>query len=173
MRIQGSAQLVRGGIPVVSMTECSPLEVRALLKHQSEQEHGEPFKWGRSRHGVAVRRNAAIARGGAMPVLAGDAALWASLSPANRFRFVRWEPPRVDWTFEREFRVLGNLDLQLFQPTDVVLIVENRHERFRLLAQRDVTPFPVMPFDYVFSTDDPYPRRTKRQQAALAQVMEQ
>ena len=40
---------------------------------------------------------------------------------------------------------------------------KNRRETFWVLAQRDVIPYAVMPFDYVFSTDDPYPRLTQRQ----------
>lgn len=63
----------------------------------------------------------------------------------------------------------GDVKLTDFKPNEVILIVANRQEMFSVLAQKKVPLFPVMPFDYVFSTDAPYARLTRRQEALTSQ----
>ena len=166
-RIRSSDRFIMGGRSVVAFTECSPLEIFELIRAQGYPQPAEGFRWQRSEHGIAIARDA-LCQAGAVPVIHGDRRLYDSLPADQRFRFVRFDRQQAfsDWTFEREFRVEGDVDLTRFEhATDVVLIVENRKEMFWVLAQRDIVPFPVMPFDYVFSTDAPYARLTGRQRA--------
>lgn len=92
-----------------------------------------------------------------------------TLPAADRFRCVKFERRNgaySDWTFEREFRHKGDIKLENFDPNDVLVIVANRAERFRLLAQEDIVPWPVVAFDYAFAEGEPpYARLTGRQKA--------
>lgn len=165
-RIRASNRMVAGRHSVVAFTECSPLEILELLKAEGNPDPAEGFRWRRSKHGIAITRETLCAIG-ALPVIHGDQPIYDCLPHDQRFRFVRFDRRHAfsDWTFEREFRVEGDVDLTQLKPNDVILIVESRAEMFRILAQRKVVPFPVMPFDYVFSTDAPNARMTERQAA--------
>ena len=178
-RIKSSKRNIKGGKEVVCFTECSPLEIHCLMK-QGIQENGmrpfeimeplgygdERFEWKRSPHGIALRRTAAL-KAGALPVIHGDNIIWQCLPETHKFRFQPFDRTTrySDWTYEREFRFAGDVNLTQFVPEDVLLIVGNRKEHFSVLAQVDVPPCPVIPFDFVFSSDCPYPRRTNRQKA--------
>ena len=165
-RIKSSSRKIVGQQKVVCFTECSPLDIHALLEGEKNPEPAEGFRCRRSRHGVAVTRKA-LCEAGALPVIHGNKGIRDCLPGNQLFRFQKFAGTGElsDWTFEREFRFRGDVVLTEFNPADVILIVEDRKEMFQVLAQKKLPPFPVMPFDYVFSTDAPYARRTARQKA--------
>lgn len=168
-KILASDRMIIDKRKVVAFTECSPLEIMALLDGEKHHSPAEAFRWRRSRHGIAITRSA-LCLAGALPVIHGDQCILDCLPKDQRFRHQKFDRRTTfsDWTFEREFRVEGDISLTDFRPDDLILIVENQREMFSVLAQRKVPPFPVMPFDYVFSTDAPYARMTRRQEQTAA-----
>ena len=164
-RIRASDRMIAGKRQVVAFTECSPLEINALLEGETHPEPAEAFRWRRSKHGIAITREA-LCEAGALPVIHGDSRIREVLPDDQVFRFQKFDRKTAfsDWTFEREFRTERDVRLIAFNPSDIILIIANKAEMFDALARRNVPPFPVMPFNYVFSTDAPSARRTRRQQ---------
>lgn len=148
---------------VVCLTECCPLEIEELSQ-VSPGQNSYPSIWKRSKYGVAMNRKKLISFG-AMPAIHGDNALFTSLPETEKWRFMHFNAgqPFSDWTMEREFRFNGNLSLNLFQPEDVVFIVSNKAEKFKLLSQRDVFPYAVMVFNELPAKNSDFPKITARQ----------
>lgn len=172
--INGTTNMIEGNIPAACFTECSPLEILELLKITQTPTADLPYEnraseWKRSKHGIAIKRDSLIHHG-ARPVLHGDNAFKAKLSDDELWKFKMFDPdlPHEDWTFEREFRVANRVELDSLESEDIVLIVENKAEQFKLLARRDVPIYSILPFDYIYSTDSPYPHLSDRQRAKSA-----
>jgi hypothetical protein len=182
--LRASTKFITGSHEVVCLTECSPPEIRELLRvsHAVEDSFDErarwsqlgheKMRWARSTWGFAFNRPALVAAG-ARPALHGDEALYAALPASEKFRFVRFEhaPRFADWTFEREFRFPGDIPLDGLLAGKMFLVVPDRRERMRLLARIDVPPWPVMPFDLPLGPNDPVPRPTGRQSARLVHLL--
>lgn len=173
--IHGTSTTIEGSIPAVCFTECSPLEILEMLKVMQAPVEDLPYEhrgieWRRSKHGIAIKREALI-QYGARPVIHGENSFKARLSNDELWRFKIFDPSvqHDDWTFEREFRVPKKVELNALDSLDIVLIVENRAEQFELLAKRDVPIYAILPFDFVYSSEDPYPHRSQRQQIKDAQ----
>jgi len=168
--IRGTLNMLEGNTPAVCFTECSPLEILQMLHVMRLDPDELPyrqrgFEWTRSRHGIAIKRDTLI-ENGAYPVIYGDETIKARLGQDELWRFKLFAPTLLknDWTFEREFRVPRNINLaDIENPSDIILIVENTVEQFNLLARRDVPIYAIMPFDFVYSSDSPYPHRSERQ----------
>jgi hypothetical protein len=101
----GNGGFVKGPHPAACFTE-TPL---SALKHFASEE-GKPEDARYSYYGVAVSKHAAFSQG-ARPViyLPDMEARW--IPEEEKWRHVRYEYGSVDWTHEREWRVLGDLDL--------------------------------------------------------------
>jgi hypothetical protein len=119
----GSGRTIRDGFPVVSFTAV-PLqelpELRCFRTHRS--------RWDFEPYGICIRR-AALERCGVRPVCYGTDDLWQSLSVEDRPFFQLNDPepaignPTLDWSTEREWRHVGNLDLAQFSPRDIFVFV--------------------------------------------------
>lgn len=173
--IRGTHATIEGSIPAVCFTECSPLEILEMLKVMQAPVEELPYRqrvieWRRSKHGIAIKREAII-QYGARPVIHGENSFKAKLSDDELWRFKIFDPnvQHEDWTFEREFRVPNKVELNALDSTDIVLIVENKAEQFELLAKRDVPIYAILPFDFVYSSDSPYPHRSDRQRTKDAE----
>jgi hypothetical protein len=167
--IHGTLRTIEGSRPAVCLTECSPLEIMEMLNVMrlsiDELPYGRrEIEWNRSKHGIAIKRDSLI-QYGARPVIHAESTIRTRLGEEELWRFQLFDPNvgHQDWTFEREFRVPNEIRLADLESTDIVLIVENRAEQFTLLAKRDVPIYAILPFDYVYSSDDPYPHRSDRQ----------
>jgi hypothetical protein len=167
--------MIEGSRPAVCFTECSPLEIYEMLRVMELESDELPhrrrgFEWQRSKHGIAIKR-AALIEYGARPVLHGDATIREKLGEDELWRFKMFDPDiaQSDWTFEREFRVPDAIRLGSFDPLDIILLVENRAEQFRLLAKRDLPMYAIVPFDYVYSADDPNAHLSYRQRNKQAE----
>lgn len=182
--VRASSKFIMGGHKVVCLTECSPPEIRELLRVSQEpadffdqwarwkQLGHEKMNWARSTWGLALNRTALVAAG-ARPAIHGTPALYHALPNKDAFRFVRFEHGSkfADWTFEREFRFPGDISLDGPVATSVFLVVPNRTERWRLLARVDVPPWPIMPFDFPLAPGEPVPRPTGRQREMLSRYL--
>jgi hypothetical protein len=105
-RVRGGTRMVRGGQPTVCLCDAPITELRQLLVRANRRRY-EPF-------GLAFERRYAF-RMGARPVFYMPRMEAERLVPANEhWRVVTFdlerEPP-VDWSFEREWRLPGDLPL--------------------------------------------------------------
>jgi len=101
--ISGGTGFVKGSQPVVCLSEI-PLATMDEFAGPEENKRYRPY-------GVALSKKAVFAAGG-RPVIyiPDDEGQWI---PADqKWRQVKFEPPHVDWTHEREWRILGDLDLK-------------------------------------------------------------
>ena len=126
--IRGSTRMMAGGYRGVCLFDAPPHELGHLLTPRNRRRY-EPF-------GVAVDKRYAFTQG-ARPVIYMPASEAASiLDEDERWRVVSIDlnrNPPVDWTFEREWRVLG--DLALRPALAVALVpgwrdVDEIYERF-------------------------------------------
>lgn len=124
-RLLASSEMVRGDSPMVCFTQTALQELPRLRRYQSHL-----GRWDFEPYGLCIRRNW-LEQAGARPVLYGDDATWAELGEDDRPFFqqavsVTRSGKRLHWTDEREWRIVGDLDLNrvpddaalLFVPTD-------------------------------------------------------
>ena len=130
-RLIAASEVVRGDIPVVSLTAV-PLgelpELRAFRSHLG--------RWDFEPYGICIRREWLEARG-VRPVRYGDEALWRTLEPRERPYFqkaasVSSTGRHLDWTVEQEWRHAGDLDLQPLSADDAFLFAPTREDACRL-----------------------------------------
>src|SRR5271163_5149512 len=114
--IRGGTRMVRGGRPAVCMFDVPIAELGAILDRRNRRRY-EPF-------GIAVDKRYAF-KMGARPVIYLP---WNEaekiLPPEESWRVVSLEmdkTPPVDWSFEREWRTVGDLR---FEPPLAAALVE-------------------------------------------------
>ncbi|KAA5540957.1 hypothetical protein FYK55_18800 [Roseiconus nitratireducens] len=130
-RLVGCALATNRRWPVVCFSERS---LASLLSDRRYRPH--LHRWDYEPYGVAIRTSAAR-RAGLRPVLYGDQGERATLAPSDQYRF-QARGTTFDWTAEREWRMLGDLDLSRFSRDDVRLFVRHPQE-----AAGNRWPFPI------------------------------
>src|SRR5690348_17874694 len=104
--IRGSSRMIREKRPVVCLFDVPLRDLRPLLDRRNRRRY-EPF-------GIAIDKRYAFSTG-ARPVVYmpwGEAELL--LAPGERWRVVALElgrPAPIDWSYEREWRIAGDLVL--------------------------------------------------------------
>ncbi|MGO9602008.1 MAG: hypothetical protein ACLQAT_01145 [Candidatus Binataceae bacterium] len=118
--IRGGRRMVRGGKPAVCLFDIALPGLRTVLVRENRRRY-EPF-------GIAVDRRYAF-KMGARPVIYLP---WREarevVAPAEHWRVVSMEAdrnPPVDWTYEREWRIQGDLAVT---PDLCVALVESWHD---------------------------------------------
>jgi len=127
-RVRGSTRMIAGGHGGVCLFDAAPHELGHLLTPRNRRRY-EPF-------GVAVDKRYAFAMGARPVIYMPSAEAAAILNEDEMWRVVSIDMtrnPPVDWTFEREWRVLG--DLPLKPQLSVALVaswrdVDEIYERF-------------------------------------------
>ena len=152
-RLIASARTAREGVRVVSFT-ASPLsllpELRRFRPHRSRWDF-EPF-------GLCLRRSWLEERG-ARPVIYGDEVTWRDLNTNDRpfFQLAQSQPrapaeaaaeeqmpAHIDWTIEREWRHIGDLDLSQL-PRECGLIFVPNYATARRIATVSSWPITLWP----------------------------
>jgi len=130
--IRGGSRMVRGGRPAVCMFDVPIAELRAILDRRNRRRY-EPF-------GIAVDKRYAFTMG-ARPVIYLP---WQEaeklLAPEESWRVVSLEMdknPPVDWTFERESRIAGELR---FDPMLAAALVETWKDVDEIFERFDGRP---------------------------------
>jgi hypothetical protein len=130
--IRGSTRMVRGGRPSVCLFDVPIADLRTILDRRNRHRY-EPF-------GIAVDKRYAFAIG-ARPVIYLP---WNEaekiLAPEESWRVVSLEMdknPPVDWTFEREWRVAGDLRID---PALTAALVETWKDVDEIFERFDGRP---------------------------------
>ncbi|NOX57024.1 MAG: hypothetical protein GXP27_21815 [Planctomycetes bacterium] len=139
-RLCGSAAAIRGGYRVVSFTAVPLRQVSRLRTFRAHR-----GRWDFEPYGLCIRCEW-LQQQGARPVIYGDDESWERLSEAERPFFQQRlstsaaSGRTIDWSVEREWRVLGDLDLGSLGPEEAFLFVATESEAHQLAA---VSPWPI------------------------------
>ncbi len=123
-KIMGTSEFNKGGHRCVSFTEWPVSELPSLfaingeLAKAGERPRYEPY-------GIAVKKEWLFQQQG-RPVIYQPDAEYSYLPPELQWRHVRYEPPYIDFSWEREWRVQCN-ELQI-QPNQVLVLVQYVNE---------------------------------------------
>src|SRR5262249_23479887 len=99
--IQGGLGFVKGSQPVVCLSE---IPLASMDKFATQMDGSTRYRF----YGVALSKQAVFDAGGRPVIYSPDnEAGW--IPSDQKWRQVKFEPPHVDWTHEREWRVPGNL----------------------------------------------------------------
>lgn len=138
-RIFGSANLTRDTKPVVCF---SNLSIEQLKERRVFRPHLS--RWDFEPYGLAIDRDLLIELG-ARRVVYGDDSSWESLSPSARpfFQTRRSANQMIDWELEREWRIVGDLQLKLI-PRDRAFVFVASEEQANVVASLCHWPIVVM-----------------------------
>jgi hypothetical protein len=115
--IRGGSRMIRGARPAVCMFDVPIPELRTILDRRNRRRY-EPF-------GIAVDKRYAFTMGARPVIYLPPHEAEKILAPEESWRVVSLEidkDPPVDWSFEREWRIAGNLAVERPLP---VALVEN------------------------------------------------
>jgi hypothetical protein len=135
-RIRASSWKIGSGAAMVALTECSPMESVPLIRWRKRWS-----RWSFEPYGVAVHRNWLQERGG-KPVRYLTESEWNSHTPIEAPWCHRKGRKADIWPAEREWRVLGDLELDIAPPEAIRIIVKSSEEVAQL---QPICPWPVVP----------------------------
>lgn len=125
-KLLANNQLTRDSTPVVCFSESTADELLSRRRFRSHLS-----RWDFETVGIAIKRDVLAGRGG-QPVIYGDNAIWKQLPAAKRPFFQQSRSKTVagvlDWTVEREWRVIGSVDLSPIPASDAYVYVETAEE---------------------------------------------
>jgi len=128
-RLVSTSQLVRGDVPVVSFTEAPLSELPKMRSYRSHL-----GRWDFERYGICIRREY-LASCGTSAVQYGDEALWKTLSDDEQPFFQNNDGQLdVDWSLEREWRHVGDVDLAELSSEDAIIFVPTDAQAERVAA---------------------------------------
>ncbi len=139
--LRGEGRMIRRRVPVVSFSENHPWEVLKSIRYRPAL-----GRWNFEPYGIVVPKSKLVELG-ARPVIYGADdefnLLPTELKPFFQFkgRYTRGNAASSDWTAEKEWRLVGDLDLDSISD-HVSLIVPTRNEaqRLRRLCGGKVVP---------------------------------
>ncbi len=142
--IRGGTRMVRGAERVVCMFDVSTGELSDLLTHRNRRRY-QPF-------GIAVDKRYAFTRGARPVIYMPSHEAEVILEPEEMWRVVSIDldrTPPVDWTFEREWRLRGDLPLA---PELTVALVESWRDAEEIFERFSGAPpcAGVLPLSRIF-----------------------
>lgn len=142
-RLIASSATNRAGINVVSFTEVPLAELPMLRTFRSHR-----ARWDFEPYGICIDRHW-LTQNGTKPVIYGENATWHRLPHSERpfFQKSKSEGAQpVDWTVEREWRHIGDVEFQALPEQAVLLFVPDHHNAVLLAS---FSPWPVFALDTV------------------------
>jgi hypothetical protein len=130
--VRGGHRMVRGGQPAVCMFDIELPALRTVLIRENRRRY-EPF-------GIAVDRRYAFKMGARPVIYLRWREAREAIEPREHWRVVSIEIdriPAVDWTYEREWRLQGDLPLQ---PKLCVALLESWRDADELYDRFDGHP---------------------------------
>jgi hypothetical protein len=136
--LRGGNGHIRGGHTCVCFTEAPLVEMVSVFASVAVARQAGALRY--EPYGVGVRKEWLFRLGG-RPVIYQPHADYEQLPEAFRWRHCRFEPPDVDFTWEREWRVstdrlpLDPAQTWLFVPNQVIADrLTERHPQWRIVA---------------------------------------
>ena len=127
-QIIASSDLTRDPRPVVCFSEVTFEELKKLRTFRSHLS-----RWDFEPYGIAFRKSWLVDQGAAA-VIYGDQSVWENLKDSERAFFQLNDPNgKVDWSVEREWRILGDLDLRKV-PLDAAVVFVHTVEDSKKVA---------------------------------------
>jgi hypothetical protein len=127
-RLTAGCGMIRGTYPCVCLSE-APLPLPNGLVNPSFYSRYQPF-------GILFSKTWVFAQGG-RPVIYQPDSEYDLLPPKLRWRHVRYEPPSVDFTWEREWRV--HCSELPFDPGVATLVLPSEEYVDRMIANHSAT----------------------------------
>lgn len=115
-QLRGSRKDIAGGFSCVCFTEAPLTALAQVMAANPTSMRYQPF-------GVMVTKDWLYAKGG-RPVIYGEPAEFTKLPESMKYRYVRYQLGKVDWTWEREWRI--QTDALVLDPAQTTLIVPRR-----------------------------------------------
>lgn len=145
-RLVATSRMVRGETAVVCFTAVPLRELPQLRSYRSHL-----ARWDFEPYGICIRQDW-LAQRPCRPVCYGDDSLWESLAEADRPLFQvqtshsRRSGRTIDWSVEREWRHVGNVDLREL-PSDAGLMFVPTIEEAEQLSAISRWPVTVLPLN--------------------------
>ncbi len=121
-RIRSGNGYIRGNYNCVCFTE-SPIsdlvKVFSLAKMNEEKVRRHRYE----PYGIGIRKEWLFNQGG-RPVIYGSSEDYTELPESLKWRYVNYNPPAIDFTWEREWRI--KTDVLELEPEQTVLVVPTR-----------------------------------------------
>jgi len=130
-RLNGNTNFIKGQHRCVCFTEAPLWSVENGLANPSAYQRYKPF-------GVMFDKTHIYTLGG-RPVIYQADEEYALLPDSHKWRHVKYEPPVIDWTWEREWRL--HRDYLDFTPTETVLVIPTRDYANRLYGEHEVEQY--------------------------------
>ncbi len=127
--IRACGKLMPGGAPMVCFTACQPLEVAKLRRWRKGL-----ARWSFTPYGLAIRKTALVERAAQPVIYTTHAAIDAAPSSARRWMQVAHSGD-LDWSLEAEWRVAGDVRLDVFAPGELLALVARPMEAQRIEAE--------------------------------------
>jgi len=132
--IFASDKLIRGGYKTVSLTEAPVWDILQQIHWRSPLQ-----RWTFEPYGIAIRKEK-MAEAGVKKVLYGLDYQYRFCLEEDKPYFQAYDLEGYDWRKEREWRYVGDLNLDQFEPEDTFVIVKTFDEAEQL---GEWSPFPV------------------------------
>lgn len=149
-QLLAASRMIRGGYAVVCLTAVPLLDLPPLRKFQTHRS-----RWDFEPYGICIRQRWLQDRG-ARPVVYGDESTWQSLGEGDRPFFQLTSSPSsspgTDWSVEREWRHVGDLDLSDLPAKEGLLFVR-RYEDAVQLSRSSPWPITLWPDPEVATLD--------------------
>ena len=139
-KVLASNQLTRDRRPVTCLSDMTLKEMIAKRVFRSHLS-----RWDFEPYGIAFNRNIFLRQFVANPVIYGGEVEWQSLNEDQRpyFQMRKSKGDKIDWQEEKEWRVLGDVDLTQVGPSDAVVFV-GRASEVAAVAELSIWPVVVL-----------------------------
>ena len=126
---------VRGDTSVVSFTTATLDELAKMRTFRAHR-----GRWDFEPYGISIDRELLKGLGG-QEVTYGDESVWDAMSETARPFFQKVDDDSIDWRIEREWRVIGDVDLSSI-PADKAIVFVPSEEEAKLVAR--ISRWPVV-----------------------------
>ncbi len=135
--ILASGKMIKGGYPVVSLTSIPPTKISGIKKWNKAA-----IRWTVENYGIAIRKDL-LKKLGAKPVCYIPPEDYSKLPHCERYRYQKHQKPSSLWKHEREWRILGNINLKDINSDSAFWFVSKRQDvkRFKSFV---TTSFPII-----------------------------
>lgn len=120
--------MIRGQVPIISWTSISPYDFERIKSWNAAV-----LRWTVEKCGIAVRKRV-LKELGTKPVCYLHSHYYKRLPEHERYRFQKHEPPKTHWKHEREWRLLGELNISLLSPDNAFWFVASHKDAFTFSA---------------------------------------